>query len=256
MKWNHGILFILIYSNMHAGGADGVTATNTVSGLMGVKGSSSVWPAVGKEKRTTYGGVSGNAIRPIALKAVSAIANALPGFPVLATGGIDSADAGMQYLHVGAAALQVCSLAYFMNIHSTDCFAPHVCSLAYFMNIHSTDCFAPQVCSLAYLNLFILLRIIIVFQQICSAVQNQDFTLIEDYVTGLKTLLYLESIGAFEDWDGQSPPTARHQKGKQVPNVGDIVGKVCRTSFCLFVSLCLSDWLYLSDWLCRSAWWT
>ena len=62
--------------------------------------------------------------------------------------------------------------------------------------------------------------------QVCSAVQNQDFTLIEDYVTGLKTLLYLESIGAFEDWDGQSPPTARHQKGKQVPKVSDMVGKV------------------------------
>ncbi|XP_038074925.1 dihydropyrimidine dehydrogenase [NADP(+)]-like [Patiria miniata] len=148
------------------GGADGVTATNTVSGLMGIKGSSSAWPAVGKEQRTTYGGVSGNAIRPIALRAVSAIANALPGFPILATGGIDSADVGLQYLHGGAAALQV-----------------------------------------------------------CSAVQNQDFTLIEDYLTGLKTLLYLESMDAFEHWDGQSPPTARHQKGKMVPKVADIVGK-------------------------------
>ena len=45
------------------------------------------WPAVGKEQKTTYGGVSGNAIRPIALRAVSAIANSLPGFPILATGG-------------------------------------------------------------------------------------------------------------------------------------------------------------------------
>ena len=46
------------------------------------------WPAVGKEQKTTYGGVSGNAIRPIALRAVSAIANSLPGFPILATGGL------------------------------------------------------------------------------------------------------------------------------------------------------------------------
>ena len=37
------------------------------------------WPAVGKEKRTTYGGISGNAVRPMALRAVSAIANAIPG---------------------------------------------------------------------------------------------------------------------------------------------------------------------------------
>lgn len=45
------------------GGADGVTAINTVSGLMGLQSSGIAWPAVGKELRTTYGGVSGNAIR-------------------------------------------------------------------------------------------------------------------------------------------------------------------------------------------------
>ena len=56
------------------GGADGVTATNTVSGLMGIRHDSTAWPNVGKEKKTTYGGVSGNAIRPIALRAVTAIA--------------------------------------------------------------------------------------------------------------------------------------------------------------------------------------
>ena len=37
------------------------------------------WPAIGAEKRTTYGGISGNAVRPMALRAVSAIANAIPG---------------------------------------------------------------------------------------------------------------------------------------------------------------------------------
>jgi len=49
----------------------------------------------------------GNAVRPIALRAVSSIANKLPGFPVLATGGIDSADVGMQFLMCGATLLQV-----------------------------------------------------------------------------------------------------------------------------------------------------
>ena len=94
------------------GNADGVTATNTVSGLMGLKGQGQAWPSIGKQKRTTYGGVSGNAIRPIALRAVSAIANAIPGFPILATGGIDSAEAGLQYLHAGASVLQVCYNAF------------------------------------------------------------------------------------------------------------------------------------------------
>ena len=45
------------------GGADGVTAINTVSGLMGLQADGTAWPAVGVKKRTTYGGVSGNAIR-------------------------------------------------------------------------------------------------------------------------------------------------------------------------------------------------
>ncbi|XP_028405372.1 dihydropyrimidine dehydrogenase [NADP(+)]-like [Dendronephthya gigantea] len=148
------------------GGADGVTATNTVSGLMGLDGKGAPWPGIGKEKKTTYGGVSGNAIRPIALRAVSAIARALPGFPILATGGIDSADAALQFIHAGASVVQV-----------------------------------------------------------CSAVQNQDFTLVSDYISGLKCLLYMESCKEFDGWNGQSAPTERHQKGKAVPKINDLVGK-------------------------------
>ena len=40
---------------------------------MGLNSKGQAWPAVGSEKRTTYGGVSGNAVRPMALRAVSAI---------------------------------------------------------------------------------------------------------------------------------------------------------------------------------------
>ena len=40
---------------------------------MGLNSKGHAWPAVGLEKRTTYGGVSGNAVRPMALRAVSAI---------------------------------------------------------------------------------------------------------------------------------------------------------------------------------------
>ncbi|XP_051176423.1 dihydropyrimidine dehydrogenase [NADP(+)] isoform X2 [Leptopilina boulardi] len=139
------------------GKADGVTAINTVSGLMGLNANGAPWPGVGRNKLTTYGGISGNAIRPMALRAVSAIANKLPGFPILATGGIDSAEVALQFFHCGASALQI-----------------------------------------------------------CSAIQNQDFTLIDDYVTGLKALLYLQSLDQMKYWDGQSPPTIKHQKGKPV----------------------------------------
>lgn len=52
----------------HQGGATGVTAINTISGLMGLKSNANAWPAVGVEQKTTYGGVSGNATRPVALR--------------------------------------------------------------------------------------------------------------------------------------------------------------------------------------------
>ncbi|XP_041064626.1 dihydropyrimidine dehydrogenase [NADP(+)]-like [Carcharodon carcharias] len=148
------------------GGANGVTATNTVSGLIGVLADGTPVPAVGRDRRTTYGGVSGIAIRPIALRAVSSIGQAIPGFPVLAAGGIDSAEAGLQFLNCGASVLQV-----------------------------------------------------------CSAVQNQDFTLIDDYCTGLKALLYLKSIEELQKWEGQSPPTISHQKGKPVHKIAGLIGQ-------------------------------
>ena len=40
---------------------------------MSIKADNAAWPRVGVKKQTTYGGVSGNAVRPIALRAVSAI---------------------------------------------------------------------------------------------------------------------------------------------------------------------------------------
>lgn len=60
--------------------------------------------------------------------------------------------------------------------------------------------------------------------QVCSAVQNQDFTLIDDYCTGLKALLYLDNL--LSEWDGQSPPIFKHQLGKPVVSVKDGSEKV------------------------------
>jgi len=146
------------------GGADGVAAINTVSGLMGLRADATPWPAVGREKLSTYGGVSGNAIRPVGLRAVSAIAKELPGFAIMGIGGIDSAEVGLQFLHCGASVLQI-----------------------------------------------------------GSAIQNQDFTLIDDYITGLKALLYLESLDQqLVGWDGQSPPKVKHQRGKPVVGLKDL----------------------------------
>jgi dihydropyrimidine dehydrogenase (NADP+) len=65
----------------------------------------------------------------------------------MATGGIDSAEAAIQYLFCGASVLQI-----------------------------------------------------------CSSVQNQDFTVVQDYITGLKCYLYMQSRPDLAAWDGQSPP--------------------------------------------------
>lgn len=84
-----------------------MSAINTVSGLMSLRADGTPWPAVGSDRRTTYGGVSGNATRPQAMRAISAIANQVPGFPILGIGGVDSADVALQFLQCGASVLQV-----------------------------------------------------------------------------------------------------------------------------------------------------
>ncbi|KAL5022059.1 hypothetical protein ScPMuIL_001214 [Solemya velum] len=61
--------------------------------------------------------------------------------------------------------------------------------------------------------------------QVGSAVQNQDLTVVEDYKSGLKALLYLSSVDQLQDWDGQSPPTFSHQKGKPIPSLSGVLGQ-------------------------------
>jgi len=48
----------------------------------------------------------------MALRAVTAIAKALPDFPILATGGADSAETALQFLHAGAPVIQVKALSF------------------------------------------------------------------------------------------------------------------------------------------------
>jgi dihydropyrimidine dehydrogenase (NADP+) len=61
--------------------------------------------------------------------------------------------------------------------------------------------------------------------QVSSAIQNQDFTLVDDYISGLKTLLYMQTLEGVDDWDGQSPPTARTYKGKPVVDLQSQIGR-------------------------------
>jgi len=90
------------------GGAHAVTAINTVSSLVTVRPDGLPWPNV--KGYSAYGGLSGNVIRPIALKAVSSIAKRLgPQYPISGCGGIDSANSAMQMVHAGATTIQITS---------------------------------------------------------------------------------------------------------------------------------------------------
>lgn len=56
--------------------------------------------------------------------------------------------------------------------------------------------------------------------QVCSAVQEQDFTIINDFNSGLRALLYLSQRKDLIErgWKGQSPPVLKTQKLKKFVN--------------------------------------
>jgi dihydroorotate dehydrogenase (NAD+) catalytic subunit len=91
-----------------AGGADGLSAINTLKGM------AIDWrrraPVIG----AVTGGLSGPAIKPVAVRMVWEIASALPGVPILGIGGISTADDVLEFLVAGASAVQV-GTANFVN---------------------------------------------------------------------------------------------------------------------------------------------
>jgi dihydropyrimidine dehydrogenase (NAD+) subunit PreA len=88
-------------------GADGVTAINTVKGLMGVDLDTFVpYPNVGGY--STYGGISGPAIKPVALRCVAEIARKVS-IPISATGGVTTWRDAAEFLLLGARTVQVCT---------------------------------------------------------------------------------------------------------------------------------------------------
>jgi dihydroorotate dehydrogenase (NAD+) catalytic subunit len=81
-------------------GADGLTAINTLSGM--AVASDRTRPFLGN----TYGGLSGPAIKPVALRVVFEVAQ-LVDIPIIAIGGVTSLDDVLDFLAVGAVAVQV-----------------------------------------------------------------------------------------------------------------------------------------------------
>lgn len=90
-------------------GADGVCAINTVKGLIGFN--LDTWtPYPEVDGRSTYGGYSGPAIKPIALKCVAEISKKV-GIPVTAVGGLWDWKDAVEFLLAGATTVQSCTAA-------------------------------------------------------------------------------------------------------------------------------------------------
>jgi dihydroorotate dehydrogenase (NAD+) catalytic subunit len=88
-------------------GADAVSLINTVRGM-----------AVNWRRRrpilaNDVGGLSGPAIKPIALRMVWDVARALPELPIIAIGGIATADDALEFLVAGASAVQVGTATFY-----------------------------------------------------------------------------------------------------------------------------------------------
>ena len=87
-------------------GADGLTLINTLLGM-------SIDPETGRpELSNTYGGLSGPAIRPVALRNVHQVHAALPDVPIIGCGGIRTVTDVVQFLRAGATAVSIGTAAF------------------------------------------------------------------------------------------------------------------------------------------------
>ncbi len=88
-------------------GADAVSLINTIRGM-----------AVDWRRRRPIlaydvGGLSGPAIKPIALRMVWEVARALPQLPIIGIGGIATADDALEFMVAGASAIQVGTATFY-----------------------------------------------------------------------------------------------------------------------------------------------
>jgi dihydroorotate dehydrogenase (NAD+) catalytic subunit len=91
-----------------AGGADGISAINTLKGM------ALDWRRQAPVLGAVTGGLSGPAIKAVALRMVWEIASALPRVPLIGIGGISSVDDALEFIVAGASAVQI-GTANFVN---------------------------------------------------------------------------------------------------------------------------------------------
>ena len=88
-------------------GADGFAAINTVQSFMGIN-LNTLEPVLNIDGHSTYGGLSGTAIKPIGFKCVAQLRQNSD-LPILGMGGISSWEDAAQYIALGSDAVQVCT---------------------------------------------------------------------------------------------------------------------------------------------------
>lgn len=92
---------------VQAAGADAIAAINTVQCLVGVD-IENLEPLPNVSGFSTYGGYSGPAVKPIGLRCVSQISQCVD-VPIYGIGGISQWQDAVEYIAVGAGAVQVCT---------------------------------------------------------------------------------------------------------------------------------------------------
>lgn len=88
-------------------GVDAISAINTVAAVMGVD-LETLNPIPDVSGRSTHGGYSGPAIKPIALKAVSSIAADIK-IPISGIGGIETWSDAAEFILLGSTTVQLCT---------------------------------------------------------------------------------------------------------------------------------------------------
>ena len=88
-------------------GADGLAAINTVQSFMGIN-LDTLEPILNIDGYSTYGGLSGEAVKPIGFKCVAQLRQNSD-LPILGMGGISTWEDAAQYIALGSDAVQICT---------------------------------------------------------------------------------------------------------------------------------------------------
>ncbi len=97
----------LIGQACEAGGADGISTINTILSMIGID-IEKLEPLPDVSGQTCYGGYSGTAVKPVALRCVSTL-KAKTSLPIFGMGGIGYWEDAVEHFLAGASAVQVCT---------------------------------------------------------------------------------------------------------------------------------------------------